>query len=105
MRNNRAVNRWGQCCALAALLGAAIVGGCGDTPEMTEESMNAMQDKGEKARQIFDAVNGDYDAMTPEQKKDYMSINPSWTEADARMNWDFMKNPPGGAPMGPSTGR
>lgn len=75
--------------------------GCGSKPQGGDLlNDKAAQEKavevGKRKFEIFQKAGGDWDKMTPEDKKEYIGFHES--EADAREYWNLQKNPPGGAP-------
>jgi hypothetical protein len=79
---------------LTALTLALSGMGCGEAgPQQLDENYvkNAEQ-VGKQRREIFLRASGDFDAMSPEDKKAFVSGFDS--EPMARKYWDVMKNPP-----------
>lgn len=63
--------------------------------------MKSGEQIGTQRREIFLRSNGDYDAMSAEDKAAYLKTFDG-KEANARNFWEMMKNPPSSSgPLGP----
>ncbi len=78
------------------LLASMTLAGCSNTEKtnFSEQDMEKSRLSGEKKREIFNRANGEYDQMSPEDKKAFTSMFKN--EEDARKAWSVMKNPPTG---------
>ncbi|MBI5708529.1 MAG: hypothetical protein HZC36_16210 [Armatimonadetes bacterium] len=79
--------------------------GCsgGGTQSMNQDYLQNAEAQGKAKRAIFDRAGGDWNAMSAEDKKEFLSYFPD--EANAQKFWEMMKHPPSsGGPGIPPTG-
>jgi hypothetical protein len=79
------------------LLGAMLfgLGGCSSQGAGLDKTSVAQDESaGKEKKAIFDRAGGDFDKMTPEDRKKFLSYFKS--EDDARKFWTVMQNPPTG---------
>lgn len=82
------------CLVLVASLFGGVLSGCGSS-EMDEDYLQSGAELGQERREIFLRAEGQFDAMTPEDRQRYLSgFNND--EEQARRFWEFMANPPTG---------
>ncbi|MCX7799369.1 MAG: hypothetical protein N2109_03395 [Fimbriimonadales bacterium] len=80
---------------VAAAAVAAPMAGCGGpaTGEVDKDYLVKAEELGKKRREIFVRANGDYEAMSPEDRKAYLDSFDG-NEENAKRFWNLMKNPP-----------
>lgn len=80
---------------VAATVAALPMVGCGGpaTGEVDKDYLARAEELGKQRRQIFVRANGDYDSMTPEDRKAYLDSFDG-NEENAKRFWNLMKNPP-----------
>ena len=79
--------------------------GCsgGGTQSMNQDYLANAEEQGKAKRAIFDKVSGDWEALSAEDKKQFISYFPD--ENNAKKFWEMMKHPPSsGGPGIPPTG-
>ena len=77
---------------LAASFGLVGCSG-GETGKLDQGYMQNAEEIGKSRREVFVKAGGDYNALTPEDKKTYLDSFKG-DETQAQKFWDFMKNPP-----------
>jgi hypothetical protein len=85
-------------CSLVFVFTALTVTGCGAGPQEVDQNyVKQSTDNAKLARSIFDANQGKWDAVSPDDKKKLSDAYGS--ETAAKKVWDTMANPPmGGGP-------
>lgn len=81
---------------LAAMVAVALSGaGCGGpaTGEVDKDYLQRAEQLGKQRREIFLRAEGNYDAMSAEDRKAYLDSFDG-NEENARKFWYLMKNPP-----------
>ena len=90
------------------ILFVAAIGatGCSAGPQQLDEAYSgkSAEELGKKRRELFDKVAGDYDKLSPEDKKWFVD-GFGGKEESAKIAWGYMLHPPSsqGAPQRPPT--
>jgi len=86
---------------LLAILGVSVLSGCGAGPQEVDKGyVQKSTENAKVARGIFDATKGQWDSVSPADKKKLSDAYGS--DANAKKVWDSMVAPPsGGAVPGP----
>lgn len=86
-------------CAAFAVAAIALAGCDAGTPKLDEQHLEKATAGAFEMRAIFDKVEGDWEKLTPDDKKTFID---AWggDEKVAKTQWDYMKNPtPRGGPV------
>jgi|GEM_PF-2723706 hypothetical protein len=78
---------------LFGLMIAAIFGCNGPSNELDTKHLESATQDAYKIREIFDKAKGDYSALSPEDKAEFVRLAGD-DEAAATRRWEYMKNPP-----------
>lgn len=87
---------------LVAIVGGAI-SGCASDYKLDPEATIMNVDTAKEARKYFDRYAGDYNSMSPEDKKSYLDLFKG-DQSRADKTWEIMSSPPPGSGPTPSTG-
>lgn len=81
---------------ILAILSISVLAGCGAGPQAIDEaSIQKSTDNAKLARSLFESSKGDWNAVSPEDKKKLADAYGS--EKAAETVWETMKNPPMGS--------
>ena len=86
--------------SILAILSISVLAGCGAGPQALDEaSIQKSTDNAKLARSLFESSKGDWNALSPEDKKKLSDAYGS--EKAAETVWATMKNPPMGSQPAP----